>query len=79
VLLLDVLYVVAFILLSPWILVMTIFRPSFRAGMGARFRPALQAEPARQTIWLHGSSAGEIDREINDRVLRKRVFCRCVP
>jgi 3-deoxy-D-manno-octulosonic-acid transferase len=61
VLLLDVLYVAAFIVLSPWILVMIIFRPSFRAGVGARFRPALHAEPSRPTVWLHGSSAGEID------------------
>jgi 3-deoxy-D-manno-octulosonic-acid transferase len=61
VLLLDVLYVAAFIVLSPWTLGMIIFRPSFRAGIGARFRPALDAEPSRQTIWLHGSSAGEID------------------
>ena len=60
-LLLDVLYVAAFIVLSPWILAMIIFRPSFRAGIGARFRPALHAEPSRPTVWLHGSSAGEID------------------
>lgn len=58
---LDVLYVMAFILLSPWILAMLIMRPSFRAGAGARFIPALHAEPSRQTVWLHGSSAGEID------------------
>jgi len=61
VILLDVLYVAAFILLSPWILAMLIFRPSFRAGAIARFIPDLPAEPSRQTVWLHGSSAGEID------------------
>lgn len=60
-LLLDVLYAAAFIVLSPWVLVMIIFRPSFRAGISARFRPALHAEPSRPTVWLHGSSAGEID------------------
>jgi 3-deoxy-D-manno-octulosonic-acid transferase len=60
-LLLDALYAMGCILLSPYILVMIISRPSFRAGIGARFRPGLQPEPSRQTVWLHGSSAGEID------------------
>ena len=60
-LLLDLLYVLVFVLISPWLLVMVLIRPAFRAGLAARFRPALEAAPSRQTVWLHGSSAGEID------------------
>jgi len=60
-LILDVLYLLALIVISPWLLVMVLIRPAFRAGLLARLRPALRAEPSRQTVWLHGSSAGEID------------------
>ena len=60
-LLLDALYAIAFVLLSPWLLLMILIRPGFRAGLVDRFRPALDAAPSRQTVWLHGSSAGEID------------------
>lgn len=60
-LLLDACYVIAFILVSPLILVMLLVRPSFRAGAVDRFWPSLHSAPSRQTVWLHGSSAGEID------------------
>ena len=59
--LLDILYAVVVVIASPWILVMLLIRPSFRAGLVKRFSPALEAEPGRPTVWLHGSSAGEID------------------
>lgn len=59
--LLDILYAVVLIIASPWIMVMLVLRPAFRAGFRARFRPDLQADASRQTVWLHGSSAGEID------------------
>lgn len=59
--LLDALYLLVFILVSPWLLIMMLLRPGFRAGVLDRFRPRLTAAPSRQTVWLHGSSAGEID------------------
>ena len=59
-LLLDALYLIVIILLSPWLVVMILTRPGFRAGLLARFRPSLDSVSATRTIWLHGSSAGEI-------------------
>ena len=59
--LLDILYATVFVIALPWILFMLLTRPAFRAGLLARFRPGLEHDPARKTIWLHGSSAGEID------------------
>ena len=59
--LLDILYATVFVLALPWVLFMLLTRPAFRAGLRARFRPGLDPDPARKTIWLHGSSAGEID------------------
>ena len=61
-LLLDISYMIAFALVSPLMLVMLLIRPSFRAGALSRFWPAVGSAPSsRQTVWLHGSSAGEID------------------
>jgi len=59
--LLDILYATVFVIALPWVLFMLLTRPAFRAGLRARFRPGLDPDPARKTIWLHGSSAGEID------------------
>lgn len=59
--LLDILYAIVLIIMSPWVLIMLLIRPAFRAGLGARFRPGIDPDPARRSIWLHGSSAGEID------------------
>ena len=59
--LLDILYALAFVIALPWVLFMLLTRPAFRAGLKARFKPALETDPGRKTIWLHGSSAGEID------------------
>ena len=59
--LLDILYATVFVIALPWVLFMLLTRPAFRAGLRARFRPALEPDPDRRTIWLHGSSAGEID------------------
>ncbi len=60
-LLLDTSYVIAFTLVSPLLLVLLLVRPGFRAGVVGRFWPALSSSPSRQSVWLHGSSAGEID------------------
>ena len=59
--LLDIFYAVMLILVSPWVLLMLLTRPAFRAGFSERFRPRLAPEPSQQAVWLHGSSAGEID------------------
>ena len=59
--LLDILYATVFVIALPWVLFMLLTRPAFRAGLRARFRPALEPDPDRRTVWLHGSSAGEID------------------
>ncbi len=59
--LLDILYATVFVIALPWVLFMLLTRPAFRAGLRARFRPGLAPDPERRTIWLHGSSAGEID------------------
>jgi 3-deoxy-D-manno-octulosonic-acid transferase len=60
VLILDLAYVLAFILLSPLWLLMLVFKPATRAGLLQRFVPAA-GQPVNDTVWLHGSSAGEID------------------
>lgn len=59
--LLDILYAAIMVMVSPWILVMLVTRPAFRAGLAARFRPGVEPDHERTTVWLHGSSAGEID------------------
>ena len=59
-LILDLAYVLAFILLSPLWLLMLVFKPATRAGLLQRFVPAA-GQPVNDTVWLHGSSAGEID------------------
>jgi len=61
VLILDLAYLLVFILLSPLWLLMLVLKPAFRAGLRERFIPAEVADPAGSTVWLHGSSAGEID------------------
>lgn len=58
---LDILYAIVLLIMSPWVLIMLLIRPAFRAGFGARFSPDVEPDPARRSIWLHGSSAGEID------------------
>ncbi len=40
---------------------MLVIRPAFRAGFGERFRLRDSDIPLRNTVWLHGSSAGEIN------------------
>jgi 3-deoxy-D-manno-octulosonic-acid transferase len=61
VLILDLAYLLVFILLSPLWLLLLILKPAFRAGLRERFVPAGGDVPMRRTVWLHGSSAGEID------------------
>lgn len=60
-LLLDILGLFALILLSPWWLAKLAIRPAFRAGFAERFVLRDSDAPPGNTVWLHGSSAGEID------------------
>jgi 3-deoxy-D-manno-octulosonic-acid transferase len=70
VLILDLAYLLAYILLSPLWLLMFVFKPAMRAGFVARFIPADPGQVVGDTIWLHGSSAGEMDllRPLVDRI-----------
>lgn len=49
------------ILLSPWLLLMLAIKPAFRDGFAARFSLRNQKSSTCESVWLHGSSAGEID------------------
>ncbi len=60
-LILDIAYLLAFILLSPLWLLLLLIKPAFRAGIRDRFAPRSSGEPSRAAVWLHGSSAGEVD------------------
>jgi len=57
-LLLDFAYLLACILLSPWLLYRLAFGPD-RRDFAMRFGFGL-GEPLDESIWLHGSSAGEV-------------------
>jgi 3-deoxy-D-manno-octulosonic-acid transferase len=61
VLILDIAYLLAFVLLSPLWLLLLLVKPAFRAGIRDRFIPQQGGEPSKAAVWLHGSSAGEID------------------
>jgi 3-deoxy-D-manno-octulosonic-acid transferase len=61
VLILDIAYLLAFALLSPLWLLLFVMKPAFRAGIRHRFIPQHRDGPPRKSVWLHGSSAGEID------------------
>lgn len=60
-LLLDVFYLLMLILLSPWLLLMLAIKPAFREGFAARFILRNSNVRLRESVWLHGSSAGEIN------------------
>ena len=53
---------------------MFLFRPAFRAGLRDRFVPADDDQASGPTVWLHGSSAGEIDLL---RPLVRRIEEKC--
>jgi 3-deoxy-D-manno-octulosonic-acid transferase len=60
-LILDLAYLLVFLLTSPLWLLLLILKPAFRTGLIERFRPAGNGNATRGSVWLHGSSAGEID------------------
>jgi 3-deoxy-D-manno-octulosonic-acid transferase len=60
-LLLDIAYLLVFLLTSPLWLLLLILKPAFRSGLGKRFRLSGGEQSTEGSIWLHGASAGEID------------------
>lgn len=60
-LILDLAYLLVFVVSSPLWLLLLILKPAFRAGLIERFRISDTESAAGNTVWLHGSSAGEID------------------
>lgn len=69
-LILDFAYLSVFLLSSPLWLLLFISKPAFRTGLRERFMPGDAGKAAKNSIWLHGSSAGEIDllRPLIDRI-----------
>lgn len=61
ILLLDSLFLVLLVGLAPVWLVLLALRPNLRASIIERFRQDGPGQPLQDSIWLHGSSAGEID------------------
>ncbi len=60
-LILDLAYLSVFVISSPLWLLLFIIKPAFRTGLRERFVPSDAGKAVSSTIWLHGSSAGEID------------------
>src|SRR5271156_5372778 len=60
--LLNFAYLVALVLLSPWLLYKSLTTGKYRRGLIAKFtgRAALRAQSALRCAWLHGVSVGEI-------------------
>lgn len=65
---LDVIYFLTVVLLSPWILYKSLTTGKYRRGMWSKFTgkvqgyttPVAGSSDARPTIWFHGVSVGEI-------------------
>lgn len=78
-LILDIAYFLAFALLSPLWLLLFILKPAFRDGIRNRFIAEQGNKPSAGSVWLHGSSAGEIDllrplvARIEERFPEKRI------
>lgn len=57
-LLIDLMYLLIAAVLSPWLLYALAFKRNYRQGLSARF--GLRLPALKQSIWLHGASAGEV-------------------
>ncbi len=60
-LILDLAYILVFTVTLPLWLLLLVLKPAFRSGLKLRFSPGDVENRVSNTIWLHGSSAGEID------------------
>ncbi len=80
VILLDLFYLLVIILLLPWWLLMLAIKPAFRAGILARFIFPKTIAPLSGSVWLHGSSAGEIDllRPLVKKLAEQATGCNIV-
>jgi 3-deoxy-D-manno-octulosonic-acid transferase len=58
---LDVLYAVILVLLSPWIMYRVIFQRRYRSGWGERFGYVPKRFSHQPCIWIHAVSMGEIN------------------
>lgn len=58
---LDLAYLLVFVLTFPLWLLLLVIKPAFRAGLRERFVLAEGRRAINNTVWLHGSSAGELD------------------
>lgn len=56
----DFIYIIALAILAPWILYLLVFRQKYRQGLLARLGFYGLPERLEESIWLHGSSVGEI-------------------
>jgi 3-deoxy-D-manno-octulosonic-acid transferase len=57
----DLLFLLLFLGLMPVWAVLLLIRPNLRATVMARLRAHGPGKPLQASVWLHGSSAGEID------------------
>jgi len=60
-LLLDVVYVLAGIAVSPMVLYRVLRHGRYRTGWGQRFGRVTRMDPQRKCIWLHAVSMGEVN------------------
>jgi 3-deoxy-D-manno-octulosonic-acid transferase len=79
-LILDLAYILVFAATLPLWLLLLVLKPAFRSGLRQRFSPGNIGSPAGKTVWLHGSSAGEIDllRPLVERIERQAPGCDIV-
>ena len=59
-LLIDCLYLILLVVMSPWVVYLFISRKKFRQGIWERFGFCDLTGCRQETIWIHGSSVGEI-------------------
>ncbi len=76
----DLIYILVFIVLSPWWLAMLVLKPAFREGFWARFSLPENEPSQHKSVWLHGSSAGEVDllRPLVNRIEQQMTGCEIV-
>lgn len=59
--LLDIIYAVILLILSPWLLYRVLFQRRYRSGWGQRFGAVPKRYSQQPCIWIHAVSMGEIN------------------